>query len=266
MYQNLGIGDQLRDWRQRRRLSQLDLALQADLSARHLSFLETGRSRPSREMLLRLAEALDLPLRSRNALLIAGGFAPIYPERPLEASPSVRDVVQRLLDCHMPFPALAIDRGWNLIAANVAIGPLIAGAAPELLQPPVNVLRLSLHPKGLASRIQNLGEWKRHILSRLGHQIAATGDPLLEALRDELSTYPAPASKMPVSHSAEAQIAIPLSLTSPVGQLDFLSTTTVFGTPVDVTLSELAIESFFPANAATGDRLRELQSSEEQLR
>lgn len=254
------IGAQLRSWRQLRRLSQLDLALQAELSARHLSFLETGRSRPSREMLLRLAEALDVPLRGRNALLFAGGFAPVYPERSLEASPEARDAIQRLLDCHMPFPALAVDRGWTLVAANAAIGGLIADASATLLTPPVNVLRLTLHPDGLAPRILNLAEWKRHVLTRLRHQLAATGDPALDDLLDELSRYPAPASRTPRSTTTDARIAVPLSLASPVGPLDFLSATTVFGTPLDVTLSELAIESFLPANAETAERLRQLSA------
>ena len=261
--QDPNFGEQLREWRQRRRMSQLDLAAEADLSTRHLSFVETGRARPSREMVQRLSEALELPLRNRNALLIAAGFAPSYPERPFnsDASAETREVVQRILDCHMPFPALAVDRHWHLVASNPAVTGLMAGASPELLQPPVNVLRLSLHPEGLGPRIANLTEWKRHIIDRLRHQAAESGDPALEELVEELRRYPAPASKAPPAASAMA-IAVPLILESPAGPLSFLSTTTLFGTPAEVTLSELAIESFFPADAATGERLRQLAAAQ----
>jgi transcriptional regulator with XRE-family HTH domain len=259
MYQDQDFGQQLRDWRQRRRLSQLDLAAEAELSTRHLSFVETGRAKPSRDMVLRLSEALDLPLRGRNALLISAGYAPSYPERPLnDAEQSeARQLVQRILDAHMPFPALAVDRHWHLVAHNAAVGSLIASAAPELLQPPVNVLRLSLHPQGLASGIANLAEWKRHIVERLRHQLSESGDPELENLLKELRSYPAPASKGPAT-TGHPMIAVPMILDSPVGPLSFISTTTVFGTPVEVTLSELAIETFFPADTETADRLRQL--------
>ena len=257
--QDPNFGAQLRDWRQRRRMSQLDLAVEADLSTRHLSFVETGRAKPSREMVQRLSEALELPLRSRNALLIAAGFAPSFPERPFdsEASAAARQVVQRILDCHMPFPALAVDRHWHLVAANAAVTGLMVGAAAALLEPPINVLRLSLHPDGLAPRIANLTEWKRHIIERLRHQAAESGDSVLEELVEELRGYPAPASKAPTA-TADVSIAVPMILESPVGPLSFLSTTTLFGTPAEVTLSELAIESFFPADAETGERLRQL--------
>ena len=253
------FGQQLREWRKRRHMSQLDLAAEAELSTRHLSFVETERAKPSREMVLRLAEALELPLRGRNALLIAAGFAPNYPERPFgdSALAAARDVVQQILDGHMPFPALAVDRHWQLLAHNGAVPLLMAAAAPHLLEAPVNVLRLSLHPEGLASNIVNLAEWKRHIIERLRHQIAESGDPVLEAMVEELSSYPAPASKFPAP-AGDVPIAVPMLLDSPVGRLSFLSTTTVFGTPVEVTLSELAIESFFPADSETADRLRQL--------
>lgn len=261
--QDPNFGEQLREWRQRRRMSQLDLAAEADLSTRHLSFVETGRAKPSREMVQRLSEALELPLRSRNALLIAAGFAPSYPERPFnsDASAATREVVQRVLDCHMPFPALAVDRHWQLVASNAAVVGLMAGASAELLAPPVNVLRLSLHPQGLAPRIANLAEWKRHIIERLRHQAAESGDPVLEEMIEELRSYPAPASKTPAS-STEVRIAVPMILDSPAGPLSFLSATTLFGTPAEVTLSELAIESFFPADAATGERLRQLAAAQ----
>jgi transcriptional regulator with XRE-family HTH domain len=259
MYQDHGFGQQLRDWRQRRRLSQLDLAAEAELSTRHLSFVETGRSKPSREMVLRLSEALGLPLRNRNSLLIAAGYAPSFPERPIDDSrqAEARELVQRILDAHMPFPALAVDRHWQLVMHNKSAGALMAGVAPHLLEPPINVLRLSLHPEGSAPKIVNLADWKRHILERLRHQFSESGDPVLEKLIEELRSYPAPASKAPAS-AAGALIAVPLVLDSPLGQLRFISTTTVFGTPVEVTLSELAIESFFPADGETAERLRVL--------
>ena len=197
MQHDLDFGEQLRAWRQRRRMSQLDLAAEADLSTRHLSFVETGRAKPSREMVQRLSEALELPLRSRNSLLIAAGFAPSFPERALETSPAAREAVQRILDCHMPFPALAVDRHWHLAASNAAVPALMVGASPGLLEPPINVLRLSLHPEGLAPRIANLADWKRHIIERLRHQVAESGDPVLEELVEELRGYPAPASRSP---------------------------------------------------------------------
>ena len=250
------LGDQLRMWRQRRHMSQLDLALEAEISARHLSFIETGRSRPSREMVMRLAESLSVPLRGRNALLLAAGFAPAYRERGLDdpALVSARTAVQRILDGHAPYPALAVDRHWNLIARNAVVPLMLAGLAPHLLEPPANVLRLSLHPEGLAPRIRNLGEWKRHLLERLDGQIWASADPVLEALRDELRTYPAPASKAPWEESVA--IVVPMEMESPLGPLSFFSTTTVFGTPIEVTLSEIAIEAFFPANAETAEKMR----------
>jgi len=262
MYQGEDFGGQLRAWRRRRRLSQLDLAADAELSTRHLSFVETGRAKPSRDMVLRLADALELPLRNRNALLIAAGFAPTFPERTFgdAALEQAREVVQRILEAHMPFPALAVDRHWQLIAHNAAVRALMAGAAPQLLQPPVNVLRLSLHPDGLATRIANLAEWKRHTLDRLRHQITQSGDPALEQLFEELRAYPAPASRTPAPPDG-VPIAVPLILDSPVGPLSFLSTTTVFGTPVEVTLSELAIESFFPADEATAEALPQLSAA-----
>ncbi|MGE3395800.1 MAG: helix-turn-helix domain-containing protein [Sphingomonas sp.] len=250
------FGDQLRLWRQQRHMSQLDLALEAEVSARHLSFVETGRSRPSREMVMRLAESLAIPLRNRNALLLAAGFAPAYRERSLDDPEleSARLAVQRILDGHMPYPALAVDRHWTLIAHNAVVPTMLTGVAPALLARPSNVLRLSLHPEGLAPRIANLGEWKRHLLERLAGQIAASADPVLEALREELKAYPAPAPK----HRPEDMnsIVVPFELATPAGTLSFFSTTTVFGTPVEVTLSEIAIEAFFPADRETAEALR----------
>jgi transcriptional regulator with XRE-family HTH domain len=248
--QPLAVGEQLRAWRGRRRLSQLDLALDAEISARHLSFLETGRSRPSRGMLLRLAERLAIPARDRNLLLVAAGFAPALPERSLDdpALAAARRAVELVLKAHEPFPALAVDRHWQLIAANAGVAPLLAGAAPHLLAPPVNVLRLSLHPDGLAPRIANLAEWRAHILHRLEAQVAASGDQVLADLLVELRAYPGGISR---SEDGYGGVAVPLRLRAGEAVLSFLSTTTMFGTPIDVTLSELAIEAFLPADEAT---------------
>jgi transcriptional regulator with XRE-family HTH domain len=255
------VGDLLRGWRQRRHLSQLDLALEADVSARHVSFLETGRARPSREMLMRLAERLEVPLRDRNTLLVAAGFAPVYPERALDdpALRVAREAVDRVLVGHEPYPALAVDRHWSLVAANRAVGPLLVGVDPDLLRPPVNVLRLSLHPAGLAPRIANLAEWRAHLLDRLRHQVEVSADPVLAELLEELGRYPAPGDAVaaePVPDRELAGVVVPLRLRTDQGVLAFFSTTTIFGTPVDVTLADLAIESFFPANAATAEALR----------
>jgi len=245
------FGAQLREWRQRRRLSQLDLAGDADVSTRHLSFVETGRAMPSREMVLRLADRLEVPLRERNRLLTAAGFAPMYAERPLDdpALKAARDAVELVLTGHEPFPALAVDRHWSLVSYNRAVPPLLVDVAPALMQAPINVLRLSLHPLGLAPRIANLAQWRAHLLARLRQQVIISADPVLAALADELRAYPAPAE---TGHElSEAGVVVPLQLRTPAGTLSFISTTTVFGTPVDVTLSELALETFFPADAAT---------------
>ena len=255
------IGELLREWRQRRRLSQLDLAGDADVSTRHLSYLETGRAQPSREMVLRLAERLDVPLRERNGLLTAAGYAPLYRERPLDDPDleAARNAVTLVLDGMAPFPALAVDRHWNLVAHNAAMPLLIAGAAPELLKPPVNVLRLSLHPDGVAPRIVNYAQWRAHLLMRLGQQVAISADPVLQDLLQELRAYTAPPPLANPSPHADAGAAVvPLQFASEHGLLSFFSTTTIFGTPVDITLSELAIESFFPADAATARTLRRL--------
>lgn len=251
------VGGLIREWRRRRRLSQLALASEADISQRHLSFLESGRSRPSREMLLHLAEQLGVPLRERNVLLVAAGFAPHYPQRAYDdpAMASARAAVAQVLAAHEPFPALAVDRHWTLLASNRALAPLLAGIAPWLLRPPVNVLRLALHPEGIAPRVVNLPEWRAHILERLRREAEQTADPALLALLAELRALPASAP-LRVDHAAGA-VAVPLRLRTEAGELSFLSTTTVFGTPVDVTLSELAIEAFLPADAETAAALRQ---------
>jgi transcriptional regulator with XRE-family HTH domain len=257
------VGHLLREWRKRRRLSQLEFALEAEVSARHLSFLETGRSVPSRQMILHLAEQLAVPLRQRNVLLLAAGYAPAFRERPLEdpALAGARQAVDLVLAGHEPYPALAIDRHWNLVASNQAAAAFLTGMAPALLQPPVNVLRLSLHPDGLAKQIANPAEWKSHVLARLRRQVELTADPALEALLRELRDYPPGSGAEAEAAPAEdryAGVVVPLRLTTPTGPLAFISTTTVFGTPVDITLSELALETFFPADAATAAALRAL--------
>ncbi len=267
------IGALLRDWRQRRRLSQLDLALDAEISTKHLSFLETGRAAPSRDMLLRLCEHLEVPLRDRNTLLVAAGFAPVFPERDLNdpALSLVRQAIDKILAGHEPYPALAIDRHWQMVAANRMVAPLLAAADAALLKSPVNVLRLSLHPQGLAGRIANYAEWRAHLLARLKRQIDISADATLLALLAELSAYPPPSQltqprvvqrrvvqrHMPQARDA-ASLAVPLQFVTEAGTLSFYSTTMLFGTPVDITLAELAIESFFPADAETAALLRQM--------
>ena len=251
------VGMLLRDWRRRRRLSQLDLALDARVSTRHLSFVETGRSRPSAQMVMALAERLDVPLRERNALLLAAGYAPAYRQGDLadpELGP-VRDALQRVLAGHEPYPALIVDRHWGMVAANEAVALLTAGAAGHLLEPPVNVLRLALHPEGLAPRVANLAEWREHLLDRLGRQAVASGDPALAALARELQAYPGGDDTVAPDLGAGA-IAVALRLRHDGGELVLISTVTTFGTALDVTLSELSIEAFFPGDEATARALR----------
>jgi transcriptional regulator with XRE-family HTH domain len=247
------VGTLLREWRADRRLSQLALAGQAGVSARHLSFVETGRSRPTREMILRLAEELAVPLRARNALLLAGGFAPAYPEGDL-GGPDLAGMLASLravLGGHEPWPALLVDRHWSMVDANAAVPLLTAGAAPWLLEPPVNVLRLALHPDGMAPRILNLAQWRTHLLHRLHGQVRATGDPVLRSLHAELLGYPGgPAGAAPDG------LVVPLRYQAGERALSFFSVTSVLGTPLDVTLSELAIESFLPADPDTAEFLR----------
>lgn len=251
-----GAGPLLREWRSRRRLSQQDLALEAGVSARHLSFVETGRSRPSADMVLHLAEHLGVPLRDRNALLLAAGHAPAYAEHDLDAPElaGVRDAMERLLRAHEPAPAIVVDRHWELVAGNRMVGLFIEGVDAQLLEPPLNVLRLTLHPGGLAGRIGNLDELRPHLLDRLRQQAVFTGDPALAALHAELEGYPAPepAGVTPPGRD----IAISLLLDTADGTtLRFISTLATFGIAAEVTASELAIETFFPADAATADHL-----------
>jgi transcriptional regulator with XRE-family HTH domain len=278
------VGDLLREWRQRRRLSQLELACDAEISTRHLSFMETGRAQPSREMILHLSEQMEIPMRERNVLLVAAGYAPIFPERSLEdpALQTVRKAIDLILEGQKPYPAFAIDRHWIIVASNQALPEIYEGIAPHLLQPPVNALRLTLHPEGLAPRVANLQEWHEHVAARLRRQIDVTADPVLIDLLREFSGYPGATlmskEESPVSNACklastsdasrsramqqgrenlpEHAVVVPFRLNTVFGLLSFFTTTTVFGTPVDVTLSELAIESFYPADTATVEAVR----------
>jgi len=257
------IGDILRSWRQLRRFSQMGLATEADISTRHLSFVESGRSKPSREMLLRLAEPLRLPLRERNRLFLAGGYAPPHTDHALNAPElaSTKVLIEQVLSAQMPYPALAIDRYWTLLSANSALLGLLAGAAPYLLDPPVNVLRLSLSPDGLAPSIVNLPEWRHHVLTRLSRDADNAGDIALLDLHDELLALPCPVSKRPKGPSN--QVAVPLVLRHPATEtsLSLLSTSTVFGTATNVALAELTLECFYPADETTRDALVRLDQA-----
>ena len=255
------IGEHLREWRQRRHLSQLDLAVDAEISARHLSFVETGRSAPSRDMVLKLAERLDVPLRERNVLLVAAGFAPAFPQRSLEdpALKSAREAINLVLKAHEPNPALAYDRHWNLVSANRMVAPLLEGVPQRLLGQPFNILRLAFHPEGLAPRTVNLAEWAAHLLERLHRQCEATADPELLKLYQDLKSYPIPARSAPITTDNNVALPFKLSLNGEI--LSFISTTMVFGTPVDITLQELALETFFPADELTAERIRQMAAS-----
>lgn len=250
------VGALLREWRERRRLSQLDLSIQAAVSARHLSFVETGRSRPTSEMILRLTEQLDVPLRERNSLLLAGGYAPAYPQHGLDEPElaRVRDALRQVLVGHQPYPAVILNRWWEIVDANASIGVLTAGAAPWLLEPPVNVLRLSLHPDGMAPRIANLGEWRAHLLGQLERRAQAMGDTRLRELREELRGYPGETAGSP----APTDVVLPLRYRYGTQQLSLFSISAVVGTATDVTVEELAIESFYPADEETATALRAL--------
>lgn len=255
------IGPLIREWRGRRRMSQLDLAVEADVSQRHLSFVESGRAAPSRDMVLRLAEHLTVPLRQRNQLLVAAGFAPSFSERKIgdpELEPAMA-AVRQVLKGHEPNLAIAVDRHWNLIEGNAAMPPFLEGIEDaSLLQPPINVLRLTLHPRGLAPRIVNLREWRDHLLLRLHRQNDAAADPELAALEEELAGYPAGPRTSEALHPDTALIAHPLRIRMGDAVLTFISTISVFGTALDITLSEIAIESFFPADAETAAYLKRL--------
>lgn len=247
------VGELLRQWRQRRRLSQLDVALDSAVSTRHLSFIETGRSRPSREMVLHLADRLEVPLRERNRLLLAAGFAPVFTEHSLvdDDLGSVRDALERFLTAHLPYPAFVVDRRWNMLLANEAVNVIAGDVARELLEPPANVLRIALHPEGLAPQIVNFEEWSTHLLHRLRRQIALTGDPELEELLAELVAYPGVRDDPGLEPTPSQDILLPLRLRHGDAELSLFGTVTTFGTPLDVTLAELTLEAFYPADAAT---------------
>jgi transcriptional regulator with XRE-family HTH domain len=253
------VGELVRAWREQRHLSQLDLASEAEISQKHLSFIESGRSAPSREMVLRLSERLDIPLRERNALLMAAGFAPVFRDRPLTdpALKRARTAIDLVLKAHEPYPALTVDRHWTMVAANASVAPLLAGVDPQLLQGPVNVMRVSLHPRGLAPLIVNLAEWRAHLMDRLRRQFRITRDPAIDALLKELSGYQTGSARQADQkiQSQHDEVAVPLRLRTHGGTLSFLSTVTVFGTPVEITLSELSLEAFYPADEATASAM-----------
>ncbi|MFG2845857.1 helix-turn-helix domain-containing protein [Kitasatospora sp. NPDC048296] len=253
-----GVGPLLRGWRERRQLSQLQLALRADSSARHLSFVENGRSRPSRALLLRLAEELDVPVRERNALLLAAGYAPQYPETPLDdpSMDALRAGLERLLAAHDPYPAVVIDGTFRVLAANRAAVLVLEGVAPQLLEPPLNAVRIALHPEGLAPRIVNHRQWRRHLLERMARQLELVRSESLRQLYEEVRDYPEPAGG--ATEEENCPFALPLRLRHEGRVLSFLSTVTTFNTPLDVTVSELALEAFLPADAET---VRFLQSA-----
>ncbi|TDB90772.1 XRE family transcriptional regulator [Actinomadura sp. KC216] len=244
------VGELLRQWRHHRRLSQLDLAIAADVSARHVSLVETGKSNPSADMVLRLADQLDVPLRDRNRLLLAAGFAPRYTERPLEDSAlsAARDAIARVLSAHEPYPALVFDRHWNIVMTNRALDPFLAGVAPDLLRPPVNLIRLGLDPRGLAPLVVNLADVRAVFRSRVSRQLATTPDPELTALYEELL---GPAPEEAPARSAESDVLIPMIIRFQGRELRLFSTITTFGTPMDITLDEVAIESYYPADTET---------------
>ena len=249
----------VRSWRDRRGISQLALAAEARISQKHLSFIESGRAAPSRDMVMHLSGVLDMPLRERNALLLTAGYAPLYRDRPLTdpALTHARAQVERLLKAHEPFPALALDRCWDIVAANAAVAPLLAGVDPGLLAPPVNVMRVSLHQRGLAPLIVNFAQWRAHLLERLRRQLRVAPEAEVAALLAEVEAYAPPGLRLPRHEPAEFQeVAVPLRLRTHAGVLSFLSTVTVFGTAVDITLAELSIEAFFPEDDATESALR----------
>lgn len=251
------FGPLLREWRQRRRYSQLDLAIEAGVSARHLSFVETGRSTPSADMVMHLAEWLEVPLRERNRLLLAAGYAPRFGERTLDDPDmaSVREAVQTVIDGHDPHPAVVVDRHWELMLGNRNSAILLEGVAPELLAPPINALRLSLHPDGAAPRIANFAQWRAHLLDRLARQVTVSGDAQLTSLLQELQELPGP-ERPDDGANASSDIFVPLRLKWRDQELSFISTITTFGTATDITVAELSIESFFPADDATSAALR----------
>ncbi|MEU8224023.1 helix-turn-helix transcriptional regulator [Kribbella sp. NPDC048915] len=253
---NETVGVLVKRWRERRRRSQLDVSLAADLSAKHLSYIETGRSRPSPQMIERICDELDVPLRERNRMYLAAGFAPVHLERPLTDLGAARDAVRTVLTGMEPNPAVAVNVRWDLLAMNQAMRPFLADLPPERAGPPVNMLRATLHPDGLAPMVRNLEQWRAHVIRRVRRQLDRTADLSLEELLEDLQRHDVPARRQP-AHPAD-DLVVPLQLATPYGDLDFLYAATVFGSPRDVTLDEIAIETFFPANEATAAVLRTL--------
>jgi transcriptional regulator with XRE-family HTH domain len=259
----LPFGVLLRRWRQRRRMTQIDLAMAAGSSTRHLSFLETGRAQPSREMVMRLAQFLEVPLRDQNVLLVAAGFAPAFQERSLSELVAASQAIEQILQAHKPYPAFALDRHWNVVLSNSALPQLYSECSPDLLEPPINAVRLMLHPKGMASRIVNLAEWREHVIALLRQQIEVRADAAIQALLREVLGYPIPEDAHAVADiDGPQRYATPLQIDTPQGTVAFLSTTTIFGTPTDVTLSELALEMLFPADQETVEIVRRLTDEE----
>ncbi|MBV9292447.1 MAG: helix-turn-helix transcriptional regulator [Frankiales bacterium] len=245
------VGPMLREWRSRRRVSQLELSSETGVSTRHLSFIETGRARPSRDMVMRLAEYLELPLRERNTLLLAAGHAPEFPQTPLSAE-SMRDVrrsLQSLVDAHEPCPALVADHAWNLVLANSAALSFTEGVPDELMADPINIIRLVMHPDGLSSRVANFADYSEHVLIRLQRQLRATGDPAIAELIRECQAYPGVGRPRGSTHAIAPVLALRLSAGDDV--LSFFTVVSTLGAPYDVTLDEIVIESFFPADDAT---------------
>jgi transcriptional regulator with XRE-family HTH domain len=262
----LPFGIHLRRWRQRRRMTQADLAHAAGSSTRHLSCLETGRSQPSREMITRLAECLDIPLRDQNMLLLAAGFAPAFQERPLGELEAAKNAIDSVLAAHKPYPAFAVDRHWNVVLSNSALPQLYEGCSADLLRMPINAMRLILHPTGMGPRIVNFAEWRAHSLSVLRQQIETRADPVIQRLHAEISAYPVPPDSEPAGgFEASQRLATPLRIATRLGTVSFLNTVTVFGTPNDVTLAELALEMLFPADAKTIEITRTMVQEQPQL-
>lgn len=257
----LPFGILLRRWRERRRLTQTDLALAADSSTRHLSCLETGKSQPSRTMVNRLAELLDIPLRDRNRLLLAAGFAPAYEETSIDGLEAARTAMDRVLRAHKPFPAFAVDRRWNVVLSNGALPQLYEGCSEALLNPPINAIRLILHPEGMGPRILNFAAWRAYCVGVLRQQIEACADPWLQTLLAEVAAYPAPPEQA-VGNGLEhsERLATPLRIATRFGTMSFLNTVTVFGTATDITLAELALEMLFPADERTVELANRMQA------
>ena len=252
------VGAMMKRWRERRRRSQLDLSLAADVSTRHLSYIETGRSKPSREMIERLCDELDVPLRERNRLYLAAGFAPVHPERPLTDLGAAYDAVHAVLQGMEPNPSAAVNVQWDLVAANDAMVTFLEGLPGELGRTPLNMLRATLHPEGFTAQVRNLEQWRAHVLRRVRRQLERTAAPGLVDLLAELESYGTPEPTVPAADTDDHDLVVPLQLSTPYGDLSLLYTATVFGSPRDVTLDEIAIETFFPADAATAHALRAL--------